>query len=53
MGSPNAWRLGIVSFLVSHNRVFLHWGFVCALLNDLFGIQSRGVVPPSGTACAR
>lgn len=28
-------------------RLQLHWGFVCALLNDLFGVQARG-----GCLCA-
>eukprot|EP00854_Cymbomonas_tetramitiformis_P012450 gene12450-14709_t len=46
-------RLPIVSFLVrapptsaGANR-FLHYNFVCAVLNDLFGIQTRG-----GCMCA-
>lgn len=34
--------LPIFSFLIHHGRRFLHFNFVCALLNDLFGIQSRG-----------
>ena len=42
-------RLPIFSFLVRHplSGLFLHHNFVCALLNDLFGIQARG-----GCACA-
>ncbi|CAK4159413.1 unnamed protein product [Aphanomyces euteiches] len=40
-------RLPIFSFLVRAGRRFLHYNFVCALLNDLFGIQSRG-----GCQCA-
>ncbi len=42
-------RLPIFSFLVQHPQsgLFLHHNFVCALLNDLFGIQARG-----GCACA-
>ena len=42
-------RLPIVSFMVRHKPGgrYLHYNFVCALLNDLFGIQSRG-----GCACA-
>ncbi len=42
-------RLPIFSFLVRHSAsgLFLHHNFVCALLNDLFGIQARG-----GCACA-
>ena len=42
-------HLPIFSFLIrkgSRNR-FLHFNFVCALLNDLFGVQSRG-----GCSCA-
>eukprot|EP00968_Pinguiococcus_pyrenoidosus_P026361 scaffold7074_cov256-Pinguiococcus_pyrenoidosus.AAC.1 len=42
-----AQRLPIASFLVRFKDKFLHYGFVCALLNDLFGIQSRG-----GCVCA-
>eukprot|EP01124_Arcella_intermedia_P014761 TRINITY_DN2132_c0_g1_i3.p1 TRINITY_DN2132_c0_g1~~TRINITY_DN2132_c0_g1_i3.p1 ORF type:complete len:772 (-),score=193.80 TRINITY_DN2132_c0_g1_i3:85-2400(-) len=44
-------KLAIFSFLISDpskpGMHFLHYNFVCALLNDLFGIQSRG-----GCACA-
>ena len=42
-------RLPIFSFLVRHptTRQFLHYNFVCAVLNDVFGIQARG-----GCACA-
>ncbi len=41
-------RLPIVSFMIRHGCYrFLHYNFVAALLNDLFGIQSRG-----GCACA-
>ena len=42
-------RLPIFSFLVHHpaSGCYLHHYFVCALLNDLFGIQARG-----GCACA-
>jgi selenocysteine lyase/cysteine desulfurase len=32
-------RLAIVSFLISHGSLYLHWNFIAALLNDLFGIQ--------------
>ena len=42
LGNPDAWRLSIVSFVVKHHGKFLHHNFVVALLNDLFGIQSRG-----------
>ena len=47
LGNPDAWRLSIVSFVVKHRGKFLHHNFVVALLNDLFGIQSRG-----GCSCA-
>jgi selenocysteine lyase/cysteine desulfurase len=47
LGSPDAERLSIVSFVVLHGDRFLHHNFVVALLNDLFGIQSRG-----GCSCA-
>jgi selenocysteine lyase/cysteine desulfurase len=47
LGNPDADRLSIVSFVVRHDDRFLHHNFVVALLNDLFGIQSRG-----GCSCA-
>lgn len=47
LGNPKAWRLSIVSFVVGHGQRRLHYNFVVALLNDLFGIQSRG-----GCSCA-
>jgi selenocysteine lyase/cysteine desulfurase len=47
LGNREAWRLSIVSFIVRHRRAYLHHNFVVALLNDLFGIQSRG-----GCGCA-
>lgn len=47
LGNADAWRLSIVSFVVSHGDKYLHHNFVVALLNDLFGIQSRG-----GCSCA-
>ncbi|KDO22160.1 hypothetical protein SPRG_12658 [Saprolegnia parasitica CBS 223.65] len=40
-------RLPIFSFLMTAGDRFLHYNFVCALLNDLFGVQSRG-----GCQCA-
>lgn len=43
-GGPN---LPIFSFLVRFQNRFLHYNYVCAVLNDLFGIQSRG-----GCQCA-
>lgn len=47
LGNKEAWRLSIVSFVVRHRGAYLHHNFVVALLNDLFGIQSRG-----GCGCA-
>ena len=47
LGSHKANRLSIISFLVRHEQRYLHHNFVVALLNDLFGIQSRG-----GCSCA-
>ena len=47
LGNPDLDRLSIVSFVVRHERRHLHHNFVVALLNDLFGIQSRG-----GCSCA-
>ena len=40
-------HLPIFSFMISFGQKFLHPNFVCALLNDLFGIQSR-----PGCSCA-
>jgi selenocysteine lyase/cysteine desulfurase len=42
LGNHEAKRLSIVSFVVRHGSRYLHHNFVVALLNDLFGIQSRG-----------
>ena len=48
LGSEEADRLSIVSFVVRHpGGRYLHHNYVVALLNDLFGIQSRG-----GCSCA-
>jgi selenocysteine lyase/cysteine desulfurase len=47
LGNPDADRLSIVSFVVKHGGQYLHHNFVVAVLNDLFGIQSRG-----GCSCA-
>jgi selenocysteine lyase/cysteine desulfurase len=43
-GTP---KLPIFSFLIVCGSRFLHYNYVCAVLNDLFGIQSRG-----GCQCA-
>jgi len=48
LGNLEADRLSIVSFIVrSPSGRYLHHNYVVALLNDLFGIQSRG-----GCSCA-
>jgi selenocysteine lyase/cysteine desulfurase len=47
LGDHRARRLSIVSFTVAHGERRLHHNLVVALLNDLFGIQSRG-----GCSCA-
>jgi selenocysteine lyase/cysteine desulfurase len=47
LGNPALPRLSIVSFTVRHEGRYLHHNFVVAVLNDLFGIQSRG-----GCSCA-
>ena len=48
LGNHEAERLSIVSFVVKHgDDGYLHHNYVVALLNDLFGIQSRG-----GCSCA-
>ena len=40
-------HIPVFSFMISFNGKFLHPNYVCALLNDLFGIQSR-----PGCSCA-
>jgi len=47
LGDRRAKRLSIVSFVVRHGGRYIHHNAVVALLNDLFGIQSRG-----GCSCA-
>jgi selenocysteine lyase/cysteine desulfurase len=48
LGNIDADRLSIVSFVIRRdNGRYLHHNYVVALLNDLFGIQSRG-----GCSCA-
>ena len=41
-------NLPIFSFLIKCGHRFLHYNYVCAILNDLFGIQSRGGCQCSG-----
>ncbi|WP_346896583.1 aminotransferase class V-fold PLP-dependent enzyme [uncultured Roseibium sp.] len=47
LGSAHAERIGIFAFNIRCGSKWLHYGFVVALLNDLFGIQARG-----GCSCA-
>jgi selenocysteine lyase/cysteine desulfurase len=47
LGDRTHERLSIVSFVVRNGGRYLHHNLVVALLNDLFGIQSRG-----GCSCA-
>ncbi|CAH0560225.1 unnamed protein product [Brassicogethes aeneus] len=42
-------RIPVFSFMVKHPRgTFLHHNFICAVLNDVFGIQARAGCPCSG-----
>ncbi len=47
LGCADKDRLSIVSMQITSKGKYLHYGFVVALLNDLFGIQARG-----GCSCA-
>jgi selenocysteine lyase/cysteine desulfurase len=47
LGNTEAPRLSITSLKITHNGKDLHYSFIVALLNDLFGIQARG-----GCSCA-
>ena len=56
MGNTECARLPVISFLITHTKrgfgasqktKYLHYNFIAALMNDLFGIQGRG-----GCACA-
>jgi selenocysteine lyase/cysteine desulfurase len=47
LGSQTAPRLPVFSFLIRAQDKYLHYNFVVALLDDLFGIQARG-----GCSCA-
>eukprot|EP00980_Cylindrotheca_fusiformis_P002001 scaffold443_cov125-Cylindrotheca_fusiformis.AAC.50 len=46
-GHVDVQKVPVFSFLIKCGDKFLHDNFVCALLNDVFGIQSRG-----GCQCA-
>ncbi len=48
LGNRDAWRLSIVSFVLSYDEGrYLHHNFVATLLSDLFGVQAR-----AGCSCA-
>jgi selenocysteine lyase/cysteine desulfurase len=47
LGDTECHRISIVSTMIRHGGRYLHWSFAVTLLNDLFGIQSRG-----GCSCA-
>lgn len=47
LGNSSVPRLAILSLQIHRLKKPLHYGFVVALLNDLFGIQARG-----GCSCA-
>ncbi|KAL8001689.1 putative aminotransferase class V domain, pyridoxal phosphate-dependent transferase, major [Plasmopara halstedii] len=53
LGHDNQDQLPVFSFLVRFGSRFLHHNFVCALLNDLFGIQARGGCQCAGPFGAR
>ncbi|KAF1335936.1 tRNA 2-thiocytidine biosynthesis protein ttca, partial [Globisporangium splendens] len=53
LGRGDIEKLPIFSFLVRFGDRFLHYNFVCALLNDLFGIQTRGGCQCAGPYAAR
>ncbi|EGZ21995.1 hypothetical protein PHYSODRAFT_490065 [Phytophthora sojae] len=46
-------QLPVFSLMVRYGDRFLHHNFVCALLNDLFGIQARGGCQCAGPFGAR
>lgn len=48
LGGGGRDRLGFVSLCIRHEGRFLHWGFVVALLRDLFGIRVGGGVSGAG-----
>ncbi|UIZ27694.1 hypothetical protein KXD40_005907 [Peronospora effusa] len=51
--SDNIDQLPIFSLMIRYGDRFLHHNFVCALLNDLFGIQARGGCQCAGPFGAR
>jgi selenocysteine lyase/cysteine desulfurase/tRNA(Ile)-lysidine synthase TilS/MesJ len=48
LGDGSSRHLPIFPFLIRCGRRFLHYNYVCAVLNDVFGIQSRGGCQCSG-----
>ncbi|TYZ68359.1 hypothetical protein PybrP1_005386 [[Pythium] brassicae (nom. inval.)] len=53
LGRSDVDKLPIFSLLVRFHDRFLHYNFVCALLNDLFGVQNRGGCQCAGPYAAR
>ena len=47
LGNNELPKLPIYVFMIKSHGKYLHYNFISMLLNDLFGIQSRG-----GCACA-
>eukprot|EP00124_Ichthyophonus_hoferi_P002842 Ihof_evm3s214 gene=Ihof_evmTU3s214 len=47
LGNTTVKRVAVFSFMFRHQDMYLHFNYVCALLNDIFGIQCRG-----GCVCA-
>ncbi|HEY6565910.1 MAG TPA: aminotransferase class V-fold PLP-dependent enzyme [Actinomycetota bacterium] len=47
LGNHDLPRLSIVSFVIRHGQRYVHHEAIVSILNDLFGIQSRG-----GCSCA-
>ncbi|GLE09586.1 hypothetical protein PINS_up021314 [Pythium insidiosum] len=53
LGRDDVEQLPVFSFLIRCGDRFLHYNFVCALLNDLFGIQTRGGCQCAGPYASR
>jgi len=47
LGGGDEDGLGMISFMIRRQGLYLHYNYVVCLLNDLFGVQGRG-----GCACA-
>lgn len=53
LGRDGLDQLPVFSFLIRFGDRFLHYNFVCALLNDLFGVQTRGGCQCAGPYASR